>query len=221
MIDERAGVAEARAAGAGALRSLGLEVTDAAFGSAVQLMVDRTFKKNGGQWPGVWSREALMGEALREMGLDVGAASRVSDAYAAARIENLQLLEGAEETLAAVSSRVVVGLISNGPSYEQRAKLRQAGLDGYFRATTVSGDLGKPKPAPEIFEVALQSLGALAAESVHVGNNYGHDVVGARGAGMDAVWLRTKGESAGGGGVEATAEVGSLREVLSVLGIDT
>ena len=218
LVDERAGVPEARAAGAAALRSLGQEVSDAAFGAAVQLMVERTLERHGGQWPGVWSREALMADALRELGLEVTAAARVSDAYAAARIERLQLLEGAEELLAAVSERVAVGLISNGPGPEQRAKLRRAGLARYFRATTVSGDLGTPKPAPQIFQAALRSLEARAEESVHVGNNYEHDIVGARGAGMGAIWLNAEGESASRHDCEATAVVRSLREVPALLG---
>ncbi len=45
------------------------------------------------------------------------------------------------------------------------------------------------KPAPEIFELALRRAGVSASEAVHIGDSYSADVLGARGAGIDAILL--------------------------------
>ena len=103
LVDERVGVSAARAAGAEALRSLGYDVPDEDFDAAIQLVVGRTFERYGGQWPGIWSREELMADVLRELGLSIAVAARIADAYAAARIENLALVQGARQTLALLS----------------------------------------------------------------------------------------------------------------------
>ncbi len=219
LVDERAGVQAARAAAAEALRALGYDVPDEAFDAAVQLVVDRTFARHGGQWPGIWSREALMADVLRALGLHMAAAARIADAYAAARIEHLALMPGARQTLTLLSRRLPIGLISNGSGTEQRAKLRRGGLDGYFRALTISGDLGVAKPAPAIFQAALRSLSVRPDEAVHVGNNFEQDVVGALGVEMGAIWLNVSGERAARSDCRATAVVRSLNELPALLAL--
>ena len=219
LVDERVGVPAARAAGAEALRSLGYDVPDEDFDAAIQLVVGRTFERYGGQWPGIWSREELMADVLRELGLSIAVAARIADAYAAARIENLALVQGARQTLALLSRLVPIGLISNGSGTEQRAKLRRGGLDRYFCATTISGDLGVAKPAPAIFQAALRSLSVRPDEAVHIGNNFEHDVVGAVGVEMGAIWLNVDGESPSRSDCHATAVVRSLHELPVLLAL--
>ena len=219
LVDERAGVQEARAAGAEALRSLGYDVPNEAFNAAIQLVIARTLDRYGGQWPGIWSREELMADVLRELGLGIAAAARIADAYAAARIGNLALVPGARQTLTLLSRRASLGLISNGSGAEQRAKLRSGGLNGYFRTTTISGDLGVAKPAPAIFHAALRSLGVRPHEAVHVGNNFEQDVAGAVGAEMAAIWLNVNGEKPVRSDCRATAVVRSLHELPALLAL--
>jgi putative hydrolase of the HAD superfamily len=67
--------------------------------------------------------------------------------------------------------------------------LDAGGVRGRFQSVTVSADVGIRKPRPEIFEAALRALGVRAAESVYVGNDYIKDVIGAKLAGMAAVWM--------------------------------
>jgi FMN phosphatase YigB (HAD superfamily) len=61
-------------------------------------------------------------------------------------------------------------------------------------------------------------------EALMVGDNYAHDVEGARAAGLHAVWLRRSGRldaTPGAGGRPATQEVpviSSLRELPGLLG---
>jgi putative hydrolase of the HAD superfamily len=60
-------------------------------------------------------------------------------------------------------------------------------LDGYFDCLVSSVVSGAQKPDVGIFREALRRTGADPLASVHVGDNYVADVLGARAAGIDAV----------------------------------
>lgn len=67
--------------------------------------------------------------------------------------------------------------------------LETAGLRPYFAAVVDSAVVGFEKPDPRIFHHALSLTGADASRTLHVGDLYHADVVGARGAGVHAVLL--------------------------------
>lgn len=86
--------------------------------------------------------------------------------------------------------------------------LRGLELDGFFEAVIVSKELGFHKPSPRIFEAALERLRLRPEEVLHVGDSMEEDVLGALGAGMQAVLMdrRGRGERAG-----SIASLGDLR----------
>ncbi len=89
------------------------------------------------------------------------------------------------EALRELGVRCQLGLVSNGGSRSQRAKLRAAGLEGLFGAAiVVSGEVGLEKPDPEIFLLACRRLGREPGECLFVGDQELLDGVGARAAGM-------------------------------------
>lgn len=65
-----------------------------------------------------------------------------------------------------------------------RETLGQLGLLGWFDAVVDSTVVGFEKPDPRIFEHALQSSGAERTTTLHVGDLYEIDVLGARAAGI-------------------------------------
>ena len=69
-----------------------------------------------------------------------------------------------------------------------RAKLTRLGLAGWFDLVIDSQELGVEKPDPALFAFALERLGVRAEGTVHVGDFFHIDVVGARAAGLHA-WL--------------------------------
>lgn len=69
-------------------------------------------------------------------------------------------------------------------------ELRREGLLDYFEVVVSSDQVGYRKPHPRIFERALEVLGVPAEECAHVGDRLEVDVMGARRAGMYAVWMR-------------------------------
>ena len=56
-------------------------------------------------------------------------------------------------------------------------------LDSLLDTVVTSAEAGAPKPAPDVFELALARLGAVPARTVHVGDAAA-DEVGARAAGL-------------------------------------
>jgi HAD superfamily hydrolase (TIGR01509 family) len=81
--------------------------------------------------------------------------------------------------------RLVVVSNSNGTL---RAKLERLGLLAAVDAVMDSFELGVEKPDPAIFTLALERSGSRAATTLHVGDFFHIDVVGARAAGLQA-WL--------------------------------
>jgi putative hydrolase of the HAD superfamily len=83
-----------------------------------------------------------------------------------------------------------LGLITNREHVDRfHELLDQMELGSKFDLVLASGEVGRPKPDPLIFSVALDRLGACAQESLYVGDNYWADVIGAQRAGVTPVLL--------------------------------
>lgn len=85
-----------------------------------------------------------------------------------------------------------LGIVSNW-SWNLRERVSQMELDGYFETIWASAYAGCNKPHPDIFEQALVEIGVSADRALYVGDNYEHDVVGARNAGIEAALLDREG----------------------------
>ena len=84
---------------------------------------------------------------------------------------------------------VPVGVVTNGETQMQWAKVRNAGVDGLVDAVVVSEKFGARKPDSSIFEHALGLIGADVSETLFVGDNPVADIGGAHGVGMHTAWL--------------------------------
>ena len=69
------------------------------------------------------------------------------------------------------------------------AHLARIGLDHFVDCVLDSHDEQVEKPDPRLFEIALARSGARRESTIHVGDLYNIDVVGARNAGLRAVLL--------------------------------
>ena len=86
-------------------------------------------------------------------------------------------------------ARVPVGVVTNGPTVMQWAKVRNAGVADLVDAVVVSEEFGVNKPNPAIFKHALDLIGASAQETLFVGDNQEADIGGASGVGMRTAWM--------------------------------
>ncbi len=83
---------------------------------------------------------------------------------------------------------IKIGLVSNAArsAATYRRMLRAFGISEYFDHLTISCEVGFLKPRKEIFESALKGLSVRPSETLHVGDLFKADVMGATSCGMHA-----------------------------------
>jgi HAD superfamily hydrolase (TIGR01509 family) len=96
---------------------------------------------------------------------------------------------GAPEILQRLRGRTRLGIVTNNTRREQEEKLEYLGLTRSVDFLVTSEEVGVAKPDPAIFRVALERAEARPAEAVMIGDSWGSDVLGARAAGIPAVWF--------------------------------
>lgn len=87
-----------------------------------------------------------------------------------------------------------IGIISNGLSEHQRAKIGVLGLGHWFHDPyiLISEEAGMSKPDPEIFHTAERQMGCSKNEAWYVGDSFADDVTGASRAGWKTVWMNRR-----------------------------
>lgn len=119
--------------------------------------------------------------------------------------------EDAPATLAALRDRGYrLAVVSNADG-RVRALLTEAGLASHFEFVVDSAEAGFEKPDPRIFHSATARLDLPPSSCAYVGDIYEIDILGARGAGLEAILI---------GNCEAPADVprvGRLAELLDLL----
>jgi putative hydrolase of the HAD superfamily len=88
------------------------------------------------------------------------------------------------------SRGLATGIVTNGSTKSQSAKLQNSGLAKAVDHCIISEAFGTPKPAPEIFVAMCARLGADPGECVFIGDDPLNDVVAPSKLGMDTVWIR-------------------------------
>ena len=84
--------------------------------------------------------------------------SEIFDSYLTLYEESWSLYPDVRPCLEALAA-YPLGLITNGDSDQQRQKLEQTSIAGYFDSVVVSGDVGVAKPGRQIFERSAEELG--------------------------------------------------------------
>ncbi|QNE19149.1 HAD family hydrolase [Kribbella qitaiheensis] len=82
-----------------------------------------------------------------------------------------------------------IGVLTNGSTVQQNAKLEQIGLADLVDVVCTSQSLGYSKPAVEAYQLICEALGVEPAETLMIGDNLDLDVLGARAAGLTAEHL--------------------------------
>jgi FMN hydrolase / 5-amino-6-(5-phospho-D-ribitylamino)uracil phosphatase len=103
---------------------------------------------------------------------------------------DVQLYAEAGAALSHLHARLPLISLSNG-----NADLERIGLAHWFRARVSAREIGVAKPEPGIFQAACAALQLPAHAIAHVGDDPLMDVIGARRAGMFAIWLNRDGRT--------------------------
>ncbi len=109
-----------------------------------------------------------------------------------------------------------LGIVSNALSEGfLRWSLAGTGILDCFSGIYASAAVGYYKSSPRLYEAALLELGARAEETVHIGDSYVFDVLGAGRAGIRAIWYAPAGEAPPG--PDATGVIRGLAELPALL----
>ena len=126
------------------------------------------------------------------------------------------LMPYAGELLEYCTSRhLPMTIISNGFTEVQYRKLRNSNIEQYFTHVVLSEAVGALKPSREIFEYALKLNNARADETLMIGDSFDADILGAVGAGIDAVYLNNTGRDIEI--PEKVTQISSLKEVFGLI----
>jgi len=141
--------------------------------------------------------------------LSDGELPQVEGIYRRAYNENRRAVPGVISIISALKQRnMKTAIITNGLAIVQEEKIRFCGLEGKMDAVLISEKVGVKKPSKEIFQLALSELNVSASEAVVIGDSWKLDVLGAKNAGIPAVWFNRYNEKC--------PEPGSVIEVTSL-----
>jgi putative hydrolase of the HAD superfamily len=166
-------------------------------------------------------RSQVFNAALHDQEVEAGeGVQELAEYFASTRRRLQKLMPDAEEVVRRLKSDYKIGLLTNGAPDLQREKIAASGLEKYFDAIVVSGELGIGKPKPEIFLHLLEKLDVTVNQAVMVGNSLERDIAGARNAGLAiSIWIKVSGAEEEADAVP-TYRISYLSELLSLLARD-
>jgi HAD superfamily hydrolase (TIGR01549 family) len=159
---------------------------------------------------------------------DARAAAAAADWYRMNRFHGLRLFPGTEAVFSRVRNAMAdddagaarpMGIVTNGPTEVQRAKLELLGIDRLVDFVLVSEEFGVAKPDPQIFREALRLAGVGPEEAVFVGDSAEFDMAGAQAAGIPTVWLNRHQRPWTEPGPPPTRQIRTLAELPQLLGV--
>ena len=109
--------------------------------------------------------------------------------------KNQQKLQMSNTTISilelAKENNVKLGIITNGPSEHQWAKIKALGIESWISRENiiVSGDYGINKPDVRIFEIMQEKLQLPNASLYYIGDSIENDIVGANNADWKGIWI--------------------------------
>jgi HAD superfamily hydrolase (TIGR01509 family) len=104
------------------------------------------------------------------------------------------------------------GICSNAPFPPpmMRRQIETNGIAGLVDAVVFSSEVGRRKPAPELYQTALEAIGVRAERTLFVGDRLREDYEGPRALGMRAVLLTAHAEEPPPDGVPTIASLSEL-----------
>jgi HAD superfamily hydrolase (TIGR01509 family) len=157
---------------------------------------EQLVREHGGRWHD-GAQQAMMGmsslEWSRYMHDDLGLGEEPAEINAEvvnrmeiAYREQLPLVPGAVEAVGRLAARWPLGLASSSNRPLIDLVLELAGLDGLFRVTVSSEEVGRGKPAPDVYLEAARRLGVEPRQTAAIEDS-GNGILSARAAGMRVI----------------------------------
>jgi putative hydrolase of the HAD superfamily len=141
--------------------------------------------------------------------------SQLNNDYLTFTTKKTKVLDDAHDLLKYLKDKYLIHIITDGFFEVQIIKLRTSKLSPFITNIITAEEIGRLKPAKELFDYALQHAGATKEEAIVIGDCYETDIIGAHNAGIDQIFLNTKNVS--DLPVKPTYIVKSLKEIMNIL----
>ncbi|VFP87868.1 pyrimidine 5'-nucleotidase [Candidatus Erwinia haradaeae] len=126
-------------------------------------------------------------------------------------------MPGARDLLSHLYGKVKIGIITNGFTALQEARITRNCFSKYFNLLIASEQVGYAKPHPEIFNFALNKMSNPVPRRVLiVGDTLESDIVGGINAGFSTCWLNHDGRKKPHG-INPNWQITCLRELQDLL----
>lgn len=163
--------------------------------------------------------------AWRRAGLEVPRETlrRILDLEQLCWDRSLHLAEDAHLTLEALRSRGFMTAVASNAAFPpemMHRQLRHHGIAQRVDAAVFSSEVGRRKPAPELYQAALDRLGVAAGHALYVGDRVLEDYEGPRRLGMGAILSTELARSEPPPGVPAVSRLHDLLELPELRGPD-
>lgn len=105
------------------------------------------------------------------------------------------LYDDVRPTLTKLRERYKIAVLSNGKPLSQRKKMKTIAIDDLLDYSLISGEYGIDKPDRRVFDYVCSQMNLKNEECVYIGDTYAIDVVGARNAGLETIYVSRAGET--------------------------
>jgi HAD superfamily hydrolase (TIGR01549 family) len=159
---------------------------------------------------------------------DTSEAQAAANWYRKNRFHDLRLFPEVEMVFSMVREAVSradpkaarpIGIVTNGPTEVQRAKLELLGIERLVDFVLVSEEFGVAKPDPAIFREALRLAEVEPEEAIFVGDSVEFDMAGARSAGIPTVWVNRHRQPWTEPGPPPSRQIRTLADLPKLLGV--
>jgi putative hydrolase of the HAD superfamily len=160
-------------------------------------------------------RRLVLARAFSQLQIDNPKISEeIADSFTTLREKMIQPFPGSVETLQKLQS-IHMGLITNGNTEFQRAKIRRFELEQYFDFILIEGEFGVGKPDKRVFKHGLEKFNVPPEQVWMIGDDLEFDMRPAQALGMGTVWVNHANESLpADGSIQPTHTICSLAELL-------
>lgn len=175
-------------------------------------------------WAGAERGELLPGDIrtrrfelfVAKLGIDADPGVMADD-FVLGLADNGDLYPGTRTVLEQLQATVRLGMITNGLSEVQRARIQRLDLERFFDAIVISAEVGCTKPGSEIFDIAFERFGYPdKADVLMVGDSLSSDIRGGSNYGLATCWYNSNGKKAGLDD-RVTHEIRTLAELIDLV----
>ncbi len=158
-----------------------------------------------------WYRECMRVVLESNDVFDLKLADEMGQLYGLFRNTTLTVFEDALEVVPKLAGSYHLGLLSNGSS-----RIHKLPIAEYFTYSVFAREVGHEKPAPEIFDAAAMAAGCTNDEMLFIGDGQHTDIIGAKNAGVEIVWINRNHEELIFGIPHPDHEIHDLRDIFDM-----